>query len=198
MRSQIILVDFENVQPDLVPALALEDVHVRVFVGPHQPKLATDVVVAMQELGDRAKYVRVAKQGPDALDMHLAFYLGQLSQQFPEAYFHVVAKDRDYDSLLAHLKSLGIFAAKAPDLASIPLFKRALTATLTEQVEVAASWLRERSASRPKTIKTLRNSLKTAVFSGRLEDGRIDSLMEELKVRGVFSFKDQKVDYTDA
>lgn len=195
MRTQIILIDFENVQPDLLPALALEDVHVRVFVGPHQSRLATSTVVPMQELGDRAKYVKVQKQGPDALDMHLAFYLGELSQQFQGAFFHIVAKDRDYDSLLEHLKARSIYCAKASALESIPLFKRALAATLTDQIAAAVDWLRERLGNRPGTQKTLHNSLKKVAFSDRLGDDEITSVIDGLLKQGCLEFTGQKVRY---
>ncbi|MCW5259600.1 hypothetical protein D5045_04715 [Verminephrobacter eiseniae] len=58
MKTQIILVDLENVQqPDLLPALKMDNVQVRVFVGPQQPKWPIGLVVAMQELGERAKYI---------------------------------------------------------------------------------------------------------------------------------------------
>lgn len=197
MRTQVILVDFENVQPDLLPALAIDDVQVRVFVGPHQTRLATNVVVAMQELGGRAKYVRVSKQGPDALDMHLAFYLGELSQQFPDAFFHVVAKDRDYDSLLEHLKARGIFSAKAPDLAAIPLFKRALASKPADQISAAADWLKERVGNRPSTVKTLKNSLKKVAFAERLDEAEIEEVFEGLANQGFISIDKQKVLYLE-
>ncbi len=197
MRTQIILVDFENVQPDLLPALQIDDVHVRVFVGPQQTRLATNVVVAMQELGARAKYVRVSKQGPDALDMHLAFYLGELSQQFPDAFFHVVAKDRDYDSLLEHLKARGIYSAKAPDLAAIPLFKRALVVKPSEQIAAAADWLKERSGNRPSTVKTLKNSLQKVAFADRLDESAIEEVFCGLVLQGYLTEDKQKVIYTE-
>ena len=197
MRTQIILVDFENVQPDLLPALAIDDVQVRVFIGPHQTRLAANTVVAMQELGDRAKYVRVSKQGPDALDMHPAFYLGELSQQFPDAFFHVVAKDRDYDSLLDHLKSRGIYSAKAPELASIPLFKRALAIKPEEQIGAAADWLVERAGNRPATLKTLKNSLKKVAFAERLSETEIDAVVAGLVAQGYIASDKQKILYLE-
>ncbi len=180
MKTQVILVDFENVQPDLLPALNLEGTRVLVFIGPHQTKLPFAVVQAVQMLGERAQYVQVSKQGNDALDMHIAFYMGQLVAELKDAYFHVIAKDRDYDPLIAHLKSRKIGAAKWPTLASIPVLKRAAAKTLVEQVEAVKDWLLERKANRPKTLKTLINSLKTSAFAGRLADSEIEALLHAL------------------
>ncbi|MBE0475067.1 PIN domain-containing protein [Rhodoferax sp.] len=69
MKTQVILVDWENVQPELLPALNLEGTRGLVFIGPHQNKLPFAVVQAVQKLGQSAQYVQVSKQGNDALDI---------------------------------------------------------------------------------------------------------------------------------
>lgn len=195
MKTQIILVDWENVQPELLPALNLEGTRVIVFIGPHQNKLPFATVQAVQMLGERAQYVQVSKQGNDALDMHIAFYIGQLAAEFKDAYFHVIAKDRDYDPLIAHLKSRMIGAAKWPDLASIPVLKRAAAKTLKEQIEASKDWLLERKANRPKNLKTLTNSLKTSAFAGRLADEEIDQLLQALVEKKLIAIHGQKIEY---
>ena len=195
MKTQVILVDWENVQPELLPALNLEGTRVLVFIGPHQTKLPFAMVQAVQKLGERAQYVQVSKQGNDALDMHIAFYIGKLAVELPDAYFHVIAKDRDYDPLVAHLKALKIGAAKWPDLASIPVLKRAAASTVKEKLEAIKDWLMERKANRPKTLKTLTNSLKTSAFAGRLDDQEIGSLINALREKGLISVEGQKVAY---
>jgi hypothetical protein len=196
MKTQIILVDWENVQPELLPALDLSSTQVLVFIGPHQTKLPFQIVEAIQKLGERAKYIRVTKQGNDALDMHIAFYIGRLTIESPDAYFHVIAKDRDYDPLVAHLKSLGFGAAKWPDLASIPILRRATANSLSEQIKATQEWLLERQVNRPKTLKTLGNSLKTSAFGGRLADDEIDNLLEGLKEQRIIIVRGQKIEYS--
>jgi hypothetical protein len=198
MKTQIVLVDWENVQPELLPALNLDDLRVFVFIGPHQNKLPFATVQAVQKLGERAQYVQVSKQGNDALDMHIAFYMGKLVAELKDVYFHVIAKDRDYDPLIAHLKVLKIGVAKWSDLASIPILKRASAQTLMEQVEATTEWLAERKTNRPKTLKTLTNSLKTSAFSGRLSDQEIDCLIEALKTQKHISVEGQKIEYPGA
>lgn len=195
MKTQVILVDFENVQPDLLPALNLEGTRVLVFIGPHQTKLPFAIVQAVQMLGERAQYVQVSKQGNDALDMHIAFYIGQLAAELKDAYFHVIAKDRDYDPLIAHLKHRKIGAAKWPSLASIPVLRRAAANTLSEQVAAVQDWLVERKANRPKTLKTLTNSLKTSAFAGRLADDAIEALLQALVAEGLIAIQGQKIEY---
>ncbi|MFZ2663628.1 MAG: PIN domain-containing protein [Rhodoferax sp.] len=198
MKTQVILVDWENVQPELLPALDLEGTRLLVFLGPHQTKLPFPLVEAMQKLGQRAQYVKVSKQGKDALDMHIAFYVGQLSAEMSDVYFHIIAKDTDYDPLIAHLKDRKIGAAKWPDLASIPVLRRASAKTLNEQIESTREWLFERKVNRPKTLKTLTNSLKTSAFAGRLSDEEIGALLKGLEDLHLIAVQGQKIGYLGA
>lgn len=197
MKTQVILVDWENVQPDLLPALDLDSTKLLVFIGPHQSKLPFSLVEAVQKLGDRAQYVKVSKQGKDALDMHIAFHIGRLSIELPDVYFHIISKDSDYDPLVAHLKDRKIGAAKWSDLSSMPVLRRASAKTFKEQMGATREWLVERKSNRPKTVKTLANSLKTSAFCSRLDDDEIAALIEGLQERQLLVVQGQKVSYAD-
>jgi hypothetical protein len=69
--------------------------HVRVivFVGPLQTKIAFEKAAALQRMGANAEYVRLSGGGANALDFHIAYYLGQLTAKDPTAYFHFISKD---------------------------------------------------------------------------------------------------------
>jgi len=195
MKTQVFLIDYENVQPDVLPALALEDVLVLVFVGPQQSKLPFALVDAMQKLGSKAEYVRVAHAGKDALDMHLAFHLGRLCCQMPEAYFHVIAKDRDYDPLLEHINKPLKRAAKWGNLNDVPMLQRFQANTLPEQVQATVRWLKERPKNRPSTQKKLANTLTKAVFAERLDEATIHEVIVQLEKRKLLAIEGQKVHY---
>jgi hypothetical protein len=112
-----VLVDFENLQPQSqeLGLLRGDDFRVRIFHGPQQKKFDVEMFKALQPLGDKVELVQSDRQGPDALDFHLAFTLGRVLQehsardrgQARSARFFVVSKDRGFDSLLAHVRQLG-------------------------------------------------------------------------------------------
>ena len=41
----------------------------------------------MQALEDSAKYIKIAGSGKNALDFHIAYYIGELAENEPEAFF---------------------------------------------------------------------------------------------------------------
>ena len=66
MKTNYVLIDYENVQPDMVADLAEDHFKVVVFVGANQPRIDVNVVTALQRLGSRAEYVRVSGNGRNA------------------------------------------------------------------------------------------------------------------------------------
>ena len=111
METTYILVDFENVQPNDFDVLRGPQVQVKVFHGPHQNKFDVSLVKALQPLGTQVEYIQSDKVGKNALDFHIAFWMGRLLEanraDGKAARFIVVSKDRDYLPLLEHVRSLG-------------------------------------------------------------------------------------------
>lgn len=116
MKKNYVLIDYENVQPTAIEALEHENFHVIVFVGASQSKVTYEVASVLQRMGDRASYIKISGSGSNALDFHIAYYIGRLAAKEPEAYFHIVSKDTGFDPLLQHLKSKKISASRVNPL----------------------------------------------------------------------------------
>lgn len=123
MDLTYILVDFENVQPPDMGLLNGEQYQLRIFRGPHQKKLDFDIAESLQPLGDRVKYIQSDRHGKNALDFHIAFYMGRLLQELEatgsassDTRFVVISKDGGFDALMNHVQSLGYGAMKAASI----------------------------------------------------------------------------------
>ena len=81
MRTNFVLIDFENVQPASLAPLERDGFKVFVFVGANQTKVSVDVAAALQRLGTNAEYIRISGNGKNALDFHIAYYIGKLAAQ---------------------------------------------------------------------------------------------------------------------
>ena len=104
MTERVLFVDLENVQTmDL--ARVPSDVRVMVFYGVTQKKLPAELVVQAQPLGNRLKWIKIAGQGPNALDFHIAYYLGQELAQRPKADCVILSRDTGFDPLIRHLQA---------------------------------------------------------------------------------------------
>ena len=88
MPTNYVLIDFENVQPKNLEILENHPFKIFVFVGANQTKVPFDLATVMQNFGENAQYIKISGNGQNALDFHIAFYIGQLSLQDPKGLFH--------------------------------------------------------------------------------------------------------------
>jgi hypothetical protein len=191
-RTNFVLVDFENVQPKDIGLLEDGPFQVKVFLGPNQAKIPVPLAAALQPLGERVEYISLETAGKNALDFHIAYYIGALSAVEPNASFHVISKDSGFDPLLEHLKQRKICAKRSTCIAHIPFFK--LPRELHAQVEAAIADLRGRKAARPGTQKTLLSTLH-ALFRKELSEQQLAALFSELCERGIVKLEGTKVSY---
>ena len=180
MKNNYVLIDYENVQVKSLDLLKGDHFRVHVFLGPKNMKLQRDLVIAMQTFGERGKYVTLEAHGKNALDFHIAYYLGVLASVDPGAVFHVISKDTGFDPLLQHLKGKGIACDRSNSVETMPCFKRSSThktaaatpapnqtqgeppardVSVEGLVELVVKDLVKRRTARPRTLKTLRGTV---------------------------------------
>lgn len=106
MPRRVLFIDFENVQKidfSLLPV----DATVMIFYGITQRKLPEELVVKAQPLGSRLTWTKITGQGSNALDFHIAFYLGKTLAEDPAAECAILSRDAGFDPLVGHLQALG-------------------------------------------------------------------------------------------
>src|SRR5688572_13067392 len=115
-KMDYIFIDYENIAPRAIPDHS--DIRmVFIFSGDKQKDVSFDVAESMQKLGDRAKLVRMVGSGKNALDFHIAYYIGKYAEIDPEGSFKIVSKDKGFDPLVKHLVSGKIDCARIETLA---------------------------------------------------------------------------------
>jgi PIN domain len=194
MRTNFVLVDFENVQPKDLGLLKDGPFIVKLFLGPNQSKISVTLASSLQSLGDSAEYIVLESAGSNALDFHIAYYIGVLSAEDPSAFFHIISKDSGFDPLIKHLKGKKVFAKRSACIADIPYFKPALPATRDAQIEIVVANLVRRKASKPRTEKTLLRILNE-LFKKELSEQQLSHLFASLCSRGIVRVDGTKVSY---
>jgi type IV secretory pathway VirB4 component len=189
------LIDFENVQPKNLEILAKHPFSVFVFVGANQSKLPFELAAAMQRLGDNGSYVRISGNGKNALDFHIAYYIGLLTEKNPQAQFHVISKDKGFDPLIKHLRAQNVDIRRESDLAEIPVLRIKPSTSSDEKIDAIVKNLAARGQSRPRKVKTLENTINT-LFTKKLEKPELAALVEELKKRKYIIVKQNDVRYS--
>ena len=196
MNMNYVLIDLENIQPEHLSVLTGQNFKVLVFVGQNQSKISFDLVSAVQHLGKNAEYIKIQGNGPNALDFHIAFYIGQFSAENSDSHFHIISKDKGFDPLIKHLESKKIRVHRHKAISDIPLpkpakakkaaqgSKAASSAIKAENIQKIVEFLIARGNAKPRKLKTLSNSIN-ALFSKSLTENELKALIDELVKRGV-------------
>ena len=194
MASEYILIDYENVQPKNLEILARHPFQVLVFMGANQTKVSRDFLKSMLLIKDKAEVIEMSGNGSNALDFHIAFYLGDLAATNAEAKFHIISKDKGFDPLVTHLRRRGIKVQRETDLAEIPSLRMKDSMSTNEKIDAIVKNLTGRGQSRPRKIKTLSNTINS-LFVKKMKPKELDALISEMQHRGLLVIKDGAVSY---
>jgi hypothetical protein len=194
MKPNHVLIDYENVQPDVAKALAQPVFKAWIFVGAQQAKVKFDLIELVQQKGPDARVIKMTSTGRNALDFHMACYLGKLMTEEPDGYFHVIAKDTGIDPLLDHLREKGVKVWRWVDVFEIPIVKGRGDEPQDEKLSRIVEYLLRRGNQRPTTIKKLVGS-SAALFDPRLDEPQAAALIEELRLNGLFEVVGSKLRY---
>src|SRR6266513_131871 len=116
MADSVLLVDYENIgKVDLgaVPA----GVRVPFFFGASQKSVPTGFLKAAVKLGERFVQIDIEGQGKNALDFHIAFYLGEYLARSPQSPCVILSRDKGFDPLIKHLVKRGFAVRRANSIA---------------------------------------------------------------------------------
>jgi hypothetical protein len=112
VADSVLLVDYENIgKLDLgaIPA----GVRVPFFFGASQRSVPTEFLKAALKLGERFVPIDIEGQGKNALDFHIAFYLGEYLARSSETACVILSRDKGFDPLIKHLVRRGFAVRRA-------------------------------------------------------------------------------------
>ena len=174
--KNIILIDYENLQVRNLDDVYHLDADIYVFRGPTQNKLPAELNESAQKFGSRITWIKTSRPGYNALDFHIAYYVGQMVQNDPKVFFHIVSKDDGFDALIDFMKERKLFIDRVESIDEIPLVKKMKA---IESNPVAFIKDRILNVSSPSRLKTLRTAI--AKWLEKDEEKLIDGIVESLK-----------------
>jgi hypothetical protein len=189
--KSILFVDYENVgKVDLnaIPA----DVLVPFFFGASQKSVPTEFMKAALKLGQRFIPIDIEGQGTNALDFHIAFYLGEYLTSHAAAECIILSKDKGFDLLVKHLRGRKFNVRRVTTLIeafSLSLATGSPTSKVTSgvsrmaelsHIESAMKWLGEmQPRARPRKRKGLIAHLSSR-FGKKLTEPELHTIVDRL------------------
>jgi PIN domain len=147
--TTFVLVDFENIQRTNATTLTGVPVKIKVFLGEHQSNVPQEKARALQRLGSDVEYIQIAGNGKNALDFHIAYYIGRLAAENPGASFQIVSKDTGFNPLISHLKGLRIQCGRSASVTDIASVKPSKQLSTEQMIDAIVGNLAKRKAGKP-------------------------------------------------
>jgi hypothetical protein len=158
---QFFLIDFENVQPTGIGSLVPGSCKIIMFLGENQSKVPVELSRALQPFGTDVEYLQISGSGPNAVDFHIAFYIGRLAASHPDARFTIVSKDTGFDPLVKHVTGLKVACNRAPAIGGAVKAPTPKTAPATKGTAAKAA-----VAAKPKPAKNVVVTILPAATAG--------------------------------
>jgi len=188
--KQCILVDYENTQKIQDDGLDKDTTSIKFFIGKSQKGIPPELVQRFQKFGESVEWIRSSGNGENALDFHIAYTLGVMTTTNKEIEYIILSGDKGFDPLVSFLNAKGIKCKRVKSLdgsaapnnpapskpkATAPKPAAAKPATtksttpkpadskpeVDQTKRVIELIMKMKSPSHPKTVKKLKNTIKT-------------------------------------
>src|SRR5271157_5152009 len=117
--AKMLYIDYENVQSVDLSRIDKKEFKICLFTGVAQSKMPTELAKSIHSLGDRLDWVTIDGSGPNALDFHIAYYLGIHTAQSPKDEYFLLSKDKGFDPLISHISKKGIRCQRIASISEI-------------------------------------------------------------------------------
>ena len=176
MSETVLLVDYENVQEiDLTKVPVAFDV--RIFIGASQSRVPTELLTQALERGGPTKVVRIDGAASNALDFHIAFYLGEYFTERPRAKFVILSGDKGFDPLVRHLTGRKCDCRRISTLSQLDGHRVAAHEDKLKRVIELLSAVEKKA--RPRKRKTLAAHIGS-FYQKKLPAPEVDALIDRL------------------
>jgi len=190
-RVTVLLVDYENVQKVDLSRIP-ENVHVKIFVGNSQKSIPFEQVRQAQDLGSRVEWIKIEGNGSNALDFHIAFYLGKEIVRMPGAEFVILSRDRGFDPLVRHLNNQSLSCRRVNDEQEFAGSRIACAESGFTKVYENLAKIEKRG--RPRKRATLTQHV-AAIFQKKRAKDEVDALVDTLFDKNLVSESNNVLTY---
>ncbi len=192
MENIFLLIDYENIQKVDLSGLK-EDFKIMIFVGFSQKNLPFELVQQAQGFGGKLEWVKIDGNGNNALDFHVAFYVGKLFQEQSNASFIILSKDKGFDPLVKHVNRLGGVCRRINSILEISekTQNHPSENNLARVIELLSKVEKNK---RPRKRSTLKQHI-SSLFQKKLLDQEIEEILDCLFIKNMVSEINSKLTY---
>jgi PIN domain len=197
MKKNIILIDYENVQNIDLNPLINQDVKIYIFHGKEQKFTGPLLKTALEFGKEKFIPIEIAGNGKNAADFHIAYFLGKLSKEIENPFFHIISKDTGFKPLVHYIKDVEKkYCLQEAAISDIPLLKLIPEQNPKSHYQMVVDFLSTRKVGKPKMKNTLRNQI-ISVCKKEINEFDADMIIQQLITNNIINCKDEYISYVN-
>ena len=196
MGKQIIFIDYENVQNFDLSSIVGSDVLVKVFHGENQKFTGEFIDTALQLGKKHIELIEINGNGKNALDFHIAYYIGKIAGEISNAVFTVISKDNGFIPLINHLNQKErILVSLRASIAEVKIDKKTKTPAQEDiYYKLVLKKLALSKITKPKKKLALRNQI-ISLCKKKVSETEADEIIEKLINSNFISCTGESITY---
>jgi hypothetical protein len=183
--SRVLYIDYENVQSVDLSRIAQMDFKVWLFAGVSQSRIPIELVRSTQAFGNKLEWVSIDGNGPNALDFHIAYYLGAHTANNTKDEYFILSKDKGFDPLIKHVAKLKVKCRRISTISEIEPTQRTSARTKrapdsdSAYAKIVENLSKIAETRRPRNRKALTGHVKSILGKSKT-DQKIDEVISQL------------------
>jgi len=191
--EKVLLIDFENVQNINLEQIEKFDYRIYVFIGESQNKIPFDLVKAAQKLGGKLKWIKIDGNGANALDFHIAYFLGNQIEKDRNNEYVILSKDKGFDPLVKFITKKNVKCRRINSIIEIAPTRKSDSHN-EEYRKVLENLKKIDKAKKPRRRNTLKQHVKS-LLGKTLTEEICNEIIDQLFIERIVSEENGKLIY---
>ena len=191
--EKVLLIDFENIQDINLDQIESSDYRICVFIGESQNKIPLELVKSAQKLGNRLEWLKIDGNGRNALDFHIAYYLGSQVEKNRSNEYIILSKDKGFDPLVRYIAKQNVKCNRINSIIEIASPRK--TKDHDQEYRKVIENLRKiEKGKRPRKRNTLKQHVN-ALLGKTLTEERLNEIIDRLFIERLVSEENSILTY---
>lgn len=194
MKKKILLIDYENIQQIDLTVIEDMDVQVKIFIGKSQNKIPFSLVADAQRFGSEFEWIKIDGNGSNALDFHIAYYLGFLTRIDQKSEYIILSKDKGFDPIVRYVMKKKITCKRINSIVEILETQKKPSINTAHLDKVLENLRKIDKAKRPRKRATLHKHV-VSLAKGSMNEKEVIEILDELFIKGLISEENNRLKY---
>ena len=189
---KILLVDYENVQSIQIDELDPNNTEIVIFIGDSQNKIPFQLVKDSQKFGEKLNWIKIEGNGTNALDFHIAYHLGKITNEKTQDKYIILSKDKGFDPLVKYICKQGFECKRINSINEI-IDKRKNKTDIDKYKKLFENLKKIGKTKRPRKRSTLITHAKSGL--GNILEEQLNDIIDELFINNEITEENGKIKY---